>query len=232
MRWMPILAYSPYLNPTLRTEPSFAPQEATGTSDRFASAKLPPHLQAMLSTRCLLYGVRPDEASWADYSLVAGPYFQSSGTWKAAGPLWPRPFADAVACDGRHYPVRRRCLRNRRKRNKACVAFFADGRHLVRSTFLQAILPNCALLCPRTFAPGLSSSPRKFAGDAVGAARVRRDARRCSPRVGKASICCQALLPRIYFPTWKRGARHLSFLRQGTKRWKKSSNGRNIDGSD
>lgn len=79
------LAYSPYLNPTLRTEPSFAPQEATGTSDRFASAKLPPHLQAMLNTRCLLYGVRPDEASWADYSLVAGPYFQSSGTWEGGG---------------------------------------------------------------------------------------------------------------------------------------------------
>lgn len=79
------LAYSPYLNPELRTEPNFALQEVDSASARFGSAGIPPYLQAILSTRCLLYGVQPHEASWAEYSLVAGPYFQSSGTWEGGG---------------------------------------------------------------------------------------------------------------------------------------------------
>ena len=79
------LGHSPYLNPSVLAEPSFAFQSAGSVARYAESAGFPPHLRAMLGTRCLLYGVRPEESSLEEYSLVAGPYFQSSGSWQGGG---------------------------------------------------------------------------------------------------------------------------------------------------
>lgn len=79
------LGHSPYLNPSVWSEPSFALHSVGSVAQYAASVGFPPHLRAMLGTRCLLYGVRPEESSLEEYSLVAGPYFQSSGSWQGGG---------------------------------------------------------------------------------------------------------------------------------------------------
>ena len=79
------LSSSPYLNPTVRDAPGGALQDGATLNERLDAAAFPPHLRAMLGSRCLLYGVFPSEASWRDFSLVAGPYFQSCGTWRGGG---------------------------------------------------------------------------------------------------------------------------------------------------
>ncbi len=79
------LASSPYLNPAIRNEPKGILEDAGCLNDYLDKAGFPPHLRAMLSSRCLLYGVPPSLASWRDYALVAGPYFQSCGSWYGGG---------------------------------------------------------------------------------------------------------------------------------------------------
>lgn len=79
------LASSPYLNPDIHSEPKGILADAGCLNDYLDKAGFPPHLRAMLSSRCLLYGVPPSLASWRDYTLVAGPYFQSCGSWHGGG---------------------------------------------------------------------------------------------------------------------------------------------------
>jgi all-trans-retinol 13,14-reductase len=80
-----VLAHSPYTNPAVRHEPGFSLDQQRSMMHVLGEARFPAHLRAMLSTRCLLYGALPEQAAWHEYALVAGPYFQSSGTWDGGG---------------------------------------------------------------------------------------------------------------------------------------------------
>ena len=107
------LGHSPYLNPAVRAEPSFALHSAGSVAQYAASAGFPPHLRAMLGTRCLLYGVRPEESSLEEYSLVAGPYFQSSGSWQGGGLALVEALLAGLGEHGVTCALQRRCYRYR-----------------------------------------------------------------------------------------------------------------------
>jgi len=80
-----ILAHSPYTNPAFRQDPHFSLDKQNSVAQHLETTNFPVHLRAMLSARCLLYGALPHQAAWNEYALVAGPYFQSSGTWDGGG---------------------------------------------------------------------------------------------------------------------------------------------------
>ena len=79
------LAHSPYTNHVVRQDPNFSFNKHGNIEQFFEKARFPAHLRAILGSRCLLYGVTPQQAGWDEYSLVAGPYFQSTGTWDGGG---------------------------------------------------------------------------------------------------------------------------------------------------
>lgn len=79
------LRHSPYTNPALHSEPAMRWKITESVPERLATLNMPPHMAELLTLHCLLYGVPPAQASWDDYALVAGPYFQSSGTWQGGG---------------------------------------------------------------------------------------------------------------------------------------------------
>lgn len=91
------LSHSPYTNPQLRGEktPFFVPNEVT-VAERLAVEGLPPRLETVLAARCVLYGVPPGEASWADFQLVAGPYFQSCRALVGGGATLAAAFEKAL----------------------------------------------------------------------------------------------------------------------------------------
>lgn len=90
------LAHSPYTNPAIRHDPSFFFNTQGSLAQFIEKAQFPPHLRAMLNTRCLLYGVAPHQAGWDEYALVAGPYFQSSGTWDGGGAALANALLEAL----------------------------------------------------------------------------------------------------------------------------------------
>ena len=100
-----VLTHSPYTNPAARHEPSVSFGQQRSVSRHLEETRFPAHLRAMLSTRCLLYGALPHQAAWHEYALVAGPYFQSSGTWDGGGAA----LADALSASLRHVGVHMRC---------------------------------------------------------------------------------------------------------------------------
>ena len=100
-----VLAHSPYTNPAVQHEPSLSFAQQCSVTQRLEAAQFPAHLRAMLGARCLLYGASPSQAAWNEYALVAGPYFQSSGTWDGGGAA----LADALLESLRHAGVRLRC---------------------------------------------------------------------------------------------------------------------------
>lgn len=91
------LAHSPYTNPRMVGEPRFWGGRQRSVAAHLSDMALPPALAALLSARCLLYGVPPDIASWEDYALVAGPYFQSCGGWERGGEALADALLDACA---------------------------------------------------------------------------------------------------------------------------------------
>lgn len=80
-----ILGHSPYLDASVAGAPSPLTNEGLSLLDKLGSSALPAPLQSMIASRCLLYGTLPHDAAFDDFSLVAGPYFQSSGTWQGGG---------------------------------------------------------------------------------------------------------------------------------------------------
>ena len=88
-RFMEVLngcfAHSAYLDPSVRGEPESFADNTENLASFLDQFPFPPHLRAMVSCRCLLYGVPPAVASRRDYALVAGPYFHSCGTWDGGG---------------------------------------------------------------------------------------------------------------------------------------------------
>lgn len=95
-----MLGHSPYLNPELGGKPEPLAYSDTCLMEKLVASRLPPPVQAMLACRCLLYGTLPDRASFAEYSLVAGPYFQSSGTWHGGGLALARALLTRLADKG------------------------------------------------------------------------------------------------------------------------------------
>jgi len=80
-----VLAHSPYTNPAARHDPGFLGGSRRSVLQCLEEAQFPAHLRTMLGSRCLLYGALPHQAAWNEYALVAGPYFQSCGTWDGGG---------------------------------------------------------------------------------------------------------------------------------------------------
>ena len=142
------LGHSPYLNPAVRAEPEFALNSAGSVAQYTASAGFPPHLQAMLGTRCLLYGVRPEESSLEEYSLVAGPYFQSSGSWQGGGLALVEALVGCLDDLG----VTIRC-------NTSVTGIDADKAHGVRGVVLG---DGSRLDCDRCFFTGHPSQLEKL----------------------------------------------------------------------
>jgi len=141
MRFMDAeLGHSPYLNPSVRAEPSFELSSAGSVAQYAASVGFPSHLQAMLGTRCLLYGVRPEESSLEEYSLVAGPYFQSSGSWQGGG----LALVEALQACLNEHGVKVRC-------NTAVTGIDADKAQGVRGVLLS---DGSRLDCKRCFFTG------------------------------------------------------------------------------
>ena len=134
------LGHSPYLNPAVRAEPAFALNSAGSVAQYAVSAGFPPHLRAMLGTRCLLYGVRPEESSLEEYSLVAGPYFQSSGSWQGGG----LALVEALMVCLKELGVTIRC-------NAAVTGIDADKAQGVRGVLLS---DGSRLDCERCFFTG------------------------------------------------------------------------------
>ena len=134
------LGHSPFLNPAVRTVPSFAPHSTGSVAQYIAAAAFPPHLRAMLGTRCLLYGVRPEESSLEEYSLVAGPYFQSSGSWQGGG----LALVEALLACLEEHGVTIRC-------NAAALGIEADKAQGVRGVVLN---DGSRLECARCYFTG------------------------------------------------------------------------------
>lgn len=142
------LGHSPYLNPAVRAEPVFALNSVGSVAQYTASVGFPPHLQAMLGTRCLLYGVRPEESSLEEYSLVAGPYFQSSGSWQGGGQALVEALLDCLNEQG----VTIRC-------NATVTGIDADKARGVRGVHLG---DGSRLACERCFFTGHPSQLEKL----------------------------------------------------------------------
>lgn len=71
------LRHSPYTNPEYKEEPHFTWEASQSLLAALTSYNLPPLLEYMVKTRCLLYGVRPEDASFQEYSFVGGLFFDS-----------------------------------------------------------------------------------------------------------------------------------------------------------
>ncbi|RRD71203.1 MULTISPECIES: NAD(P)/FAD-dependent oxidoreductase [unclassified Desulfovibrio] len=98
------LAHSPYLNPAVCGEPAPVWHRRGNTDGILQGAGFPAALRAMLGARCLLYGILPHESAWEDYALVAGPYFQSNGSWDGGGAALAAGLLDILQKTG--VPVR------------------------------------------------------------------------------------------------------------------------------
>ena len=142
------LGHSPYLNPAVRAEPAFALHSAGSVAKYAESVGFPPHLRAMLGTRCLLYGVRPEESSLEEYSLVAGPYFQSSGSWQGGG----LALVEALLACLKELDVTIRC-------NAAVTGIDANKTQGVRGVLLS---DGLRLDCDRCFFTGHPSQLEKL----------------------------------------------------------------------
>lgn len=91
-----VLAHSPYTNPECLNEPAFWHGAQHSVEQHLAGMNFPPQLALMLGMRCLLYGTQPSQAAWEDYALVAGPYFQSCGTWLGGGAALTEAFLQCL----------------------------------------------------------------------------------------------------------------------------------------
>ncbi len=72
-----ILTISPYTDTACQGLPKLSFENSEKLIDKIKALSLPEILKQMLRARCLLYGLSPEQASFHDYSLVAGLYFDS-----------------------------------------------------------------------------------------------------------------------------------------------------------
>ncbi|MDR2489120.1 MAG: FAD-dependent oxidoreductase [Desulfovibrio sp.] len=121
-----VLARSPYTNPLLRQESFYREEPMPGVADYLAGKALHPHLRAMLSIRCLLYGAYPKESGLREYAMAAGPYFESAGTWDGGGEALVAAFLKKLA----QYGVQARC-------NAAVVGLEGAAKSGMRAVILQ-----------------------------------------------------------------------------------------------
>ena len=80
-----VLAHSPYLDAHLAGAPQPLVPSGKELTEQLEKSGLPATVRVMIASRCMLYGVLPEEASFDGFALVAGPYFQSSGSWQGGG---------------------------------------------------------------------------------------------------------------------------------------------------
>jgi all-trans-retinol 13,14-reductase len=95
-------AISPMLNPKLplSKELSFEVVSRQGLREVLASLDLSPRLRTLLSIHCLHFGCEPDQASFADFSRVAGSFHASVHTADGGGKAVAEAFAKALEREG------------------------------------------------------------------------------------------------------------------------------------
>lgn len=92
------LGASPYTSPFQEQKNSLHVLERPETvTNHLDSLPLAEDLKTILKARCLLYGVPPASAVWAEYALVAGAYFSSSATLEGGGETFCRAWEKALA---------------------------------------------------------------------------------------------------------------------------------------
>ncbi len=72
-----ILDVSPYTNSNNLNLPKLSWENSQSITSKLEQYPLPLALKQMLKARCLLYGLTPEKATFHDYSLVGGLYFDS-----------------------------------------------------------------------------------------------------------------------------------------------------------
>jgi all-trans-retinol 13,14-reductase len=93
---------SPFLNPG-RPWPSWheADWSAGPTlAEKMAPLKLPDRLRTLLGFRCLLYGLVPAEAGWADFTMVNTPFLEGAHRVEGGGAALAGAFEAALAAAG------------------------------------------------------------------------------------------------------------------------------------
>ena len=88
---------SPYLNPEAGDfNPQAAYNELPSLHCQLAALPLDQKWKNLLGFRCLLYGVRPSEASFGHFSLVNQPYLNGAHTFTGGGEALVRAFEDQL----------------------------------------------------------------------------------------------------------------------------------------
>ncbi len=99
-----VLEKSPYTNPRCHALPQLSWENSQSLTHTLQNYSLPAALQQMVKARCLLYGLTADEATFHDYALVGGLYFDSCHGITGGG----KTLVDAAlqAMEGKNIEVR------------------------------------------------------------------------------------------------------------------------------
>lgn len=103
-----VLAHSPYTDASCTRDPELNFSAMQSVHEKLQNSTLPPVLRVMLKSRCMLYGVTPEEASVQDYALVAGLYFRSSHALRGGGTTLLHAFECAIQKANIHIRCRAR----------------------------------------------------------------------------------------------------------------------------
>lgn len=80
-----VMQHSPYTNPHSDAALHFSFAQGPTLCEALTKAQLPPRLARMVQVRCALYGVAPHKATFHEFSLVGGLYFDSSHGIRGGG---------------------------------------------------------------------------------------------------------------------------------------------------
>ncbi len=95
-KMLEVLEKSPYTNNACSRLPELSFENSQSLDDTLQNFPLSPYLQQMIKSRCLLYGVSPDKATFHDYALVGGLYFDSSHGIYDGGKALAKAFLQAI----------------------------------------------------------------------------------------------------------------------------------------
>lgn len=149
----------PYLNPGKTFDSDFTLGRILGPTlkDILDSLTDDPLLKAVLSMHCLLYGVSPEEVSFAQHACIAGNYYLSARGFEGGGRGLARGFDESLEDLG----VEVRCGRevaalSVTSRGELSGARLADGTFLPCSGCIATVHPRLLLnmVPPDSFRPG------------------------------------------------------------------------------
>lgn len=122
-RSLAVFRRSPFLNSQVE---SFDPLALYNNGETLAAAlgRLPvsPWVKSALGFRCLLYGARPSEAAFNQFSLVNVPYLNGSHTFEGGGPALVKAFEAAIKAAGISVMTGRKVTMIETDRHNAAIA--------------------------------------------------------------------------------------------------------------